>query len=249
MITLYSGEEIARIQEACLIAVKAQHHGQKYLQVGIATSEIDKEIDNFIKKQGAISAFRGYRGYPASICISINEEVVHGIPGKRKIVAGDVVSVDIGVKYKGFNGDLAWSYAVGEVTSSAKDLMETTQRSLQEGINKFVMGNRIFDISSAIQTAVEKKGYSVVRDLTGHGIGRNLHEDPYVPNFGEAGTGPRIKNGMVICIEPMVNAGGAEVETLANGWTVITKDRSLSAHYENQIALLNEKCVVLTPMN
>jgi methionyl aminopeptidase len=246
MITLYSGEEIARILEACQIAVDAQYYAKKILQDGISTGEIDKEIDNFIRKRGAVSAFKGYKGYPANICISVNEEVVHGIPGKRKIRKGDLVSVDIGVRYNGFCGDIAWSYGIGSVCEQVQTLMDTTKKSMDDGINEFRCGNRIADISSAIQSTVEKNGFSVVRDLTGHGIGHNLHEDPFVPNFGKPGNGPLIKNGMVICIEPMVNRGGPEVVTLSNGWTVSTKDGSLSAHYENQIAMHKDQCVILT---
>jgi methionyl aminopeptidase len=213
---------------------------------GTKTVEIERLIVDHIKASGARSAFKGYRGYPASTCISVNDEVVHGIPGKRKLKEGDIVSVDIGVEKDGYFGDAARTFQVGEVTSEARRLLEVTREALQRGTEMARDGNRLGDISSAIQAYVEQSGFSIVRDLVGHGIGRSMHEDPQIPNFGRAGQGPKLRAGMVLAIEPMVNAGDWHVRTLKDQWTVVTEDGSLSAHFENTVAITPDGPLALT---
>lgn len=214
---------------------------------GVTTREIDKAVHDFILSKGAIPAFLNYSGYPASVCISINDEVIHGIPGKRVIRDGDVVSIDVGAIKDGFVGDCAATFIAGNGSEEAKRLVRVTKESFFKGIEYAVPGNRIQDISHAIQTYVEENGFSVVRSYVGHGIGEEMHEAPEVPNFGRPGHGPRLAAGMTIAVEPMVNAGGYGVQVLSDGWTVVTKDGSLSAHYENTILITNNGPVILTP--
>jgi len=223
------------------------HKIEESIKPGISTLYLDKIAERYIKSRGGIPAFKGYKGYPATICASVNEEVVHGIPSQDKILKeGDIISIDVGVKYRGYYGDAARTFAVGDVSEEAKELIRVTRESLSIGISVAKKGARIGDIGEAIQSYVEAHGFSVVRDYAGHGIGRNLHESPQVPNFGRRGTGPVLEEGMLLAIEPMVNAGGYEVEVLADGWTVVTKDRSLSAHFENTILVRREDALILT---
>jgi methionyl aminopeptidase len=214
---------------------------------GITTADLDRWAEEFIVREGARPAFKGYRGYPATLCTSVNEEVVHGIPSTRKrLREGDIIGVDVGAVVEGFHGDAAVTLPVGEISEEAARLIRVTDASLAAGLAQVKVGNRLSDVSHAIQTVAEGEGYSVVTDFVGHGIGRNLHEDPQVPNFGRPGEGPRLKEGLVLAIEPMVNAGRSEVEVLADRWTVVTKDRKLSAHFEHTIALTADGPKVLT---
>lgn len=238
MIILKSQDEIKRIAEACRIVAEALEGIKKTITSGITTLELDRFAESFIASKGAFPAFKGYRGYPASLCTSVNEQVVHGIPSAtKKLMEGDIISLDLGVYYKGFYGDAAVTLAVGRTDNTAKKLLVITEGALYEGINKAVVGGRVSDISFAIQNYVEANGFSVVRNFVGHGIGRELHEEPQLPNFGRPGEGHVIMEGMVFAIEPMVNAGGWEVVILDDGWTAVTKDRSLSAHFEHTVAV------------
>jgi methionyl aminopeptidase len=247
MIILKSKREIDIMREANQIVADTHQLLSEELKVGMTTAELDNIADKYIRSRGAVPSFKGYQGFPASICISINEEVVHGIPDDHRIIEdGDIVSIDIGTFFEGFNGDAARTYPVGEVSEVAKKLLEVTEKALLTGIEKALIGNRLFDISHAVQKYVEANGFSVVRDYVGHGIGRKMHEDPQIPNFGPAGKGPKLKNGMTLAIEPMVNVGGFEVETLEDGWTVVTEDRSLSAHFEHTIAITNKGVEILS---
>lgn len=230
-----------------ILALLFEHLGPM-VQPGITTAELDKEAELFIRSYGAAPAFKGYRGYPATLCTSVNEEVIHGIPSARRLQAGDIVSIDVGALHDGFYSDSARTYAVGEVSKKALRLMEVTEKALLEGISMAVAGNRLYDISSAIQKVVESAGYHVVREFVGHGIGRGLHEDPQVPNFGKKGTGPVLQEGMTLAIEPMVNEGTWKVAILNDGWTAVTADRSLSAHFEHSIAITANGPLVLSAL-
>ncbi|RJQ48458.1 MAG: type I methionyl aminopeptidase [Nitrospiraceae bacterium] len=246
MIILKSQDEIKRMAESCLIVAKVLEGIKKEVHPGIKTAELDRYVESFIVSRGARPAFKGYRGYPASVCTSINEQVVHGIPSSIQLNEGDIVSLDIGVYYRGFYGDAALTLPVGKVSHQAERLLAATEMALYLGIEKAVPGNRLFDISAAIQRCTEEEGFSVVRNFVGHGIGRELHEEPQIPNFGKPGQGPEIREGMTLAIEPMVNAGGWEVVILDDGWTAVTKDRSLSAHFEHTIAITGDGNVILT---
>ena len=238
MIILKSPREVDLMKKANQIVGETHAYLAEKIVPGISTLEIDRLADEFIRSKNAVPSFKGYRGFPASVCISINEEVVHGIPAQDRVINdGDIVSLDIGAIYEGFNGDAARTIGVGNLTKTAQNLLEVTENSLQEGIEQAIPGNRLSDISHAVQTYVENKDFSVVRDYVGHGIGRDMHEDPQIPNFGPPGRGPRLKAGMTLAIEPMVNVGGYNVKTLADGWTVITTDKSLSAHFEDTIVI------------
>jgi len=246
MIYIKTKEEIEKIRDSCRIAYRTVMMLGKYIKPGIKTSELNSIAEDFILKNGARPAFKGYKGYPATICTSINEEVVHGIPGDRKLKEGDIISVDIGTYRNGYYGDVAFTFPVGEVDDEKKRLMDVTRESLYKGIEKAAPGNRLSDISHAIQSHVEANGFSVVRSLVGHGIGRNLHESPEVPNYGAPGMGPELKPGMCLAIEPMVNAGMYEVYTLDDGWTVVTLDGRPSAHFEHTVAITENGPVILT---
>ncbi|MBO8152520.1 MAG: type I methionyl aminopeptidase [Candidatus Marinimicrobia bacterium] len=246
MIYIKTKEEIEKIRDSCRIAYRTVMMLGKYIKPGIKTSELNSIAEDFILKNGARPAFKGYKGYPATICTSINEEVVHGIPGDRKLKEGDIISVDIGTYRNGYYGDVAFTFPVGEVDDEKKRLMDVTRESLYKGIEKAAPGNRLSDISHAIQSYVEANGFSVVRSLVGHGIGRNLHESPEVPNYGAPGMGPELKPGMCLAIEPMVNAGMYEVYTLDDGWTVVTLDGRPSAHFEHTVAITENGPVILT---
>jgi methionyl aminopeptidase len=247
MIILKSSREIDIMREANQIVAETHAYLSENIKPGISTAELDQLADEFIRSRGAVPSFKGYQGFPASVCISINEEVVHGIPADhRYLEAGDIVSIDIGTFYEGFNGDAARTHAVGSISDKASKLLKVTEESLLKGIEKAVIGNRLFDISHAVQKYVEENGFSVVRDYVGHGIGRDMHEDPQIPNFGPGGKGPKLKKGMTLAVEPMVNIGGYEVETLEDDWTVVTKDRSLSAHFEHTIAVTKAGVEILS---
>jgi len=214
---------------------------------GVATSDLDEIAEGLIADAGAVAAFKGYRGYPATICASINEEVIHGIPSSRRVLReGDVVSIDVGVSLSGYYGDSAVTLPVGRVSAEAATLLRVTEESLYRAIDHARPGYRVSDISHAVQRHVEGHGFSVVREFVGHGIGQQMHEDPQVPNYGEPGRGPRLAAGMVLAIEPMVNAGGAAVKVLRDGWTAVTRDRSLSAHFEHTVAVTAEGPWILT---
>ncbi len=213
---------------------------------GVETRELDELAEELCRGRQVEPAFKGYRGYPRSICVSVNEEVVHGIPGSRKLKAGDLVSLDFGVKYDGFYGDAALTVAVGEVTPQARALMEVTEKSLYAGIEQFKAGHRLTDISHAVQSVVEGAGFAVIREFVGHGIGRSLHEDPQIPNFGPPGRGPLLQPGMTLAIEPMTSAGSWKVKILQDGWTAITQDGSLAAHFEHTVALTEDGAVILS---
>lgn len=249
MIIIKNSEEIKKIKKASKIVAKVLDELRSYIKEGITTKTIELFIENLILKMGGIPAFKGYRGYPASVCISINSQVVHGIPSdKVYIESGDIVSIDVGVIFDGFYGDAAYTYGVGEVSEETQRLLKVTEESLYKGIEKAVVGNRIGDISEAIQNHVESNGFSVVRAFVGHGIGRSLHEDPQIPNFGKRGMGPKLKKGMTLAIEPMVNAGTHEVVILSDGWTAVTKDGSLSAHFEHTIVITENEPEILTKL-
>lgn len=246
MIIIKNEREIEAMKEACRISAGALKAAGEAVEPGVTTAEIDKLAYDYIKSQGAEPNFLGYGGFPGTACISINDEVIHGIPGHRKIKNGDIVSIDLGAKIEGYNGDNAATFAAGDVSQEAKRLMEATKQSLYEGIKMAVAGNRIGDISHAVQQYVEARGYSVVREYVGHGVGASLHEEPEVPNFGRPSHGPRLIPGMTLAIEPMVNIGGPDVKVLKDKWTVVTKDGSLSAHFEHSILITSDGPVILT---
>jgi methionyl aminopeptidase len=237
MVIFKSKDEIARIHKASQIVAKTLDRLGHSVESGVTTLELDAIAENEIRKAGAIPAFKGYRGFPATLCVSINEEIVHGIPSKRKLKEGDLVSLDLGAIWQDYYGDAARSFAVGQIKPEVGTLMKVTEESLMIGIEQARAGNRIGDIGCAVQSHVEKYGFSVVRDFVGHGIGRNLHEDPQIPNYGKKGHGHRIKPGMVLAIEPMIVMGGHEVEVLDDNWTAVTRDRSMAAHYEHSVAV------------
>ena len=247
MIVLKTSRELAKMREAGRISALALQAGGKAVQPGASTWEIDQEIRRFIEKCGAKPNFLGYGGFPGSACISVNHVVIHGIPSKKIILKhGDIVSIDTGAMIDGYNGDNAYTVACGDISKEAQALLDATRESLYEGIAMAQPGNRIGDIGSAVQRYVEARGYSVVRDFVGHGVGTSLHEDPSVPNYGKPGRGVRLTPGMVIAIEPMINAGTKSVRVLEDGWTTVTTDGSLSAHFEHTVAITPDGPVILT---
>lgn len=247
MIILKTPQEIELIAKACRVVALTIAFLRERVKPGITTADLDRWAEEFIVREGARPAFKGYRGYPATLCTSVNEEVVHGIPSSRKrLNEGDIIGVDVGAVVEGYHGDAAVTLPVGAISDEAARLIRVTEASLSAGLAMVRVGNRLSDVSHAIQTVAEAEGYSVVTDFVGHGIGRNLHEDPQVPNYGRPGEGPRLKEGLVLAIEPMVNVGRSEVEVLTDRWTVVTKDRSLSAHFEHTIALTVHGPHVLT---
>jgi methionyl aminopeptidase len=249
MIVLKTSRELAIMKEACSIAAGALQTVGNAVEAGITTAELDALAEKYIRERGGEPNFKNYNGFPATACISINNEVIHGIPSKsRKICAGDIVSVDLGAKYGGYHGDNAATFAVGDIDPQAKRLIDTTRESLYEGIAAACAGSGIGDIGAAVQRYVEARGYSVVRDFVGHGIGTNLHEAPEVPNFGTPGRGVRLMPGMTIAIEPMINLGRPDVKVLPDGWTVITKDGSLSAHFEHTVAITQDGPLIMTKL-
>ncbi len=247
MIRLKSEHEIDEMRYPNAIVGEVLAYIKEYVVDGVTTYDLDRLIEEYFKKRNVIPAFKGYAGFPAAACISLNEMVVHGIPSKKVVVKnGDLVSIDVGTIHNGWYGDGARTYIVGEVDEKRKELVEVTKASFFEGIKMLKVGNRLGDVSHAIQSLVESHGFSVIRDYVGHGIGRNLHEEPQVPNFGKAGTGIPLRNGLVIAIEPMVSMGTWKVKVLEDGWGVVTLDGSPSAHYENTVVLHNGKVEILT---
>ncbi len=251
MIIIKSKKEIDYIRESSKIVAETLQLVKRFAKVGVTTLELDKIAEDYILSNDAIPAFKGYSqagsiDFPGSICSSINEEVVHGIPSDRVLVEGDIASIDVGVKKNGYFGDAALSIAIGQLDSENVRLMEATEKSLYIGIEQAKVGNRIGDISAAIQEYIDKEGFGIVRDLCGHGVGKYLHEDPQVPNFGKYGSGPKIKNGMSIAIEPMINIGTHKVTVAQDGWTILTADRKPSAHFEHTITIVNDKPEILS---
>ncbi|MBQ8740268.1 MAG: type I methionyl aminopeptidase [Clostridia bacterium] len=247
MIVLKTGRELKIMREACRISAEALKLAGSAVEPGVTTAELDRIAEKYILSQGAVPNFKNYQGYPATACISINNEVIHGIPSRKRVIkAGDIVSIDLGAKFEGYHGDNAATFACGEVTAEAKRLMDTTRESLYEGIAAAVSGGRLGDIGAAIQQYVEQRGYSVVRKFVGHGVGTELHEAPEVPNFGTRGRGIRLMPGMTLAIEPMINAGHYDVKVMPDGWTVLTKDGSLSAHFEHTIVITPDGPQILT---
>ncbi|WBY64222.1 MAG: Methionine aminopeptidase [Thermocaproicibacter melissae] len=247
MIVLKTSRELKIMREAGRIAANALKLAGAAVEPGVSTWEIDRIVRRYIEEQGAKPTFLGYGGFPASACVSVNNVVIHGIPSKKQLIKeGDIVSIDVGATYDGYVGDNAWTFPCGKVSAEAQRLLDVTRESLYEGIQKALAGNRIGDIGSAIQRYVEARGYSVVRDFVGHGVGAKMHEDPSVPNYGTPGRGVRLLPGMTIAIEPMINQGVKEVKTLEDGWTTVTADGKLSAHFEKSIAVTPDGPVILT---
>jgi methionyl aminopeptidase len=246
VIIIKSRREIEQLKKSNAIVVEVFQKLRKVIAPGITTKELDQIGEEIILSRGGTPAFKGYRGFPATLCISINEEVVHGIPGQRRLKEGDIVSLDGGVNLNGYFGDAAITFPVGEVDREAQRLLEVTEKALYIGIERARAGNRLFDISFAIQTWVEGHGFSVVRDFVGHGIGKDLHEEPQIPNFGPPHQGPRLENGMVFALEPMVNEGTYEVKVLSDGWTVVTADGKRSAHFEHSIVITDGGAEILS---
>ncbi|MBV6717504.1 type I methionyl aminopeptidase [Paenibacillus chitinolyticus] len=248
MIICKSEVELELMREAGRIVAETHKLMAESVRPGITTKDLDKIAEEYIRSQGAVPSFKGYNGFSGSICTSVNEELVHGIPGSRKLVEGDVISIDIGAQYKGYHGDSAWTYGVGEISETAKKLLEVTERSLFAGLAEAKPDARLYTISHAIQQVIEDAGFSVVREYVGHGIGTELHEDPQIPNYGIRDKGPRLKPGMVLAIEPMVNVGQRFVKTLEDDWTVVTVDNSLCAHFEHTIAITADGYEILTQL-
>ena len=247
MIIIKNSEQIAMMKKAGRITAEALLVAKEAIKPGVSTKEIDTKIHDFIRKCGAVPSFLGYGGFPGSACISINNEVIHGIPSKKVIIReGDIVKIDVGARYCGYNGDSARTFPVGNVSDEALKLISVTEMSFYEGLKVAKAGNRVGDIGSAIENFVISNGFSIVRKYVGHGVGKELHEEPEVPNFGRAGHGPRLYSGMTLAIEPMVNVGTDDVRVLKDGWTVTTADGKLSAHYENSIAVTDSDPIILT---
>ena len=247
MIVLKTGRELKVMREACRISAEALNLAGSAVEPGVTTAELDRIAEKYILSQGAVPNFKNYQGYPATACISINNEVIHGIPSKKRIIkAGDIVSIDLGAKFEGYHGDNAATFACGDISVEAKRLIDTTRESLYEGIAAAVSGGRLGDIGAAIQQYVEQRGFSVVRKFVGHGVGTELHEAPEVPNFGTHGRGIRLMPGMTLAIEPMINAGHYDVKVMPDGWTVLTKDGSLSAHFEHTIVITPDGPQIMT---
>ena len=246
MITLKSKREIELLKEAGHIVYLTHQYLRPYIKAGIKTKELDSLAEKFIRSKGATPSFKGYEGFPSTLCISINDEVVHGFPSERVLQDGDIISIDIGACYKGYHGDSAWTYTVGSVSDDAKYLLEHTEKALYEGIKQAKVGARIGDISYAIEKYAKEHNLGVVKELVGHGVGTSIHESPDVPNYGTKGTGPKIRDGMVIAIEPMLTLGSPDIYIEDNDWTVKTVDSSLSAHFEHTIGVTNDGVIILT---
>ena len=246
MITLKSQQEIELLRRAGKITAAARALAGDMVRPGVTTQEINNAVYHFIHKQGAVPSFLHYNGYPASVCISVNDEIIHGIPGSRVLKDGDIVSVDVGAYIGGYHGDCAATFACGTISKEAQDLIDVTRQSFFEGIRYAKEGNRLLDISAAIQTYVESHGYSIVREYVGHGIGTKMHEPPEIPNYGTPGRGPRLLRGMTIAVEPMVNAGSAAIKQMPDGWTVKTLDGKWAAHYENTVLITDGEPEILT---
>ena len=246
MIAIKNERELGVMRKACKITAAARALAGEMVRPGVSTQQIDKAVHDFIVAQGAKPSFLGYHGYPASACISVNHTVIHGIPGGYVLQEGDIVSIDVGAYYEGFHGDCAATFPCGAISTQAQKLIDVTKQSFFEGIRFATRGHRVSDISHAIQTYVESNGFSVVRSFVGHGVGAQLHEEPEVPNFGQSGRGPRLLPGMTLAIEPMVNVGVYDVKVLKDGWTVVTADGKLSAHYENTVLITDGEPEILT---
>ena len=246
MIIVKTAAEVATMRRACEIAARALHDVVQAVRPGITTRELDRIAEDRIRAQGGVPSFLGYRGYPASLCVSVNDEVVHGIPGRRRLREGDIASLDLGALVEGFHGDLAVTVPVGEVSEELARLLQVTSEALEEGIRTVRPGRRLGDVSAAIQQYVERYGFSVVREYAGHGVGRSLHEEPQIPNFGRPGNGVVLRPGMTLAIEPMVNIGTPEVSVDPDGWTVRTRDHKASAHFEHTVAVTDIGADVLT---
>ena len=246
MIAIKSERELALMRQACKITAAARALAGEMVRPGVSTKQIDAAVHDFIVSQGAKPSFLGYHGYPASACISVNDTVIHGIPGGYVLQEGDIVSIDVGAFYKGYHGDCAATFPCGAISTQAQKLIDVTKQSFYEGLRFATPGHRVSDISHAIQTYVESNGFSVVRSFVGHGVGAQLHEEPEVPNFGNPGRGPRLLRGMTLAIEPMVNDGVYDVKVLKDGWTTVTADGKLSAHYENTVLITDGEPEILT---
>ncbi|ART74692.1 type I methionyl aminopeptidase [Sutcliffiella horikoshii] len=246
MIICKTPRELEIMREAGRIVALTHQELKKHIVPGVTTKQLDDIAEKFIRKHDAIPSFKGYNGFRGSICASVNEELVHGIPGDRVLKDGDIISIDIGAKYNGYHGDSAWTYAVGNISDETKRLLEVTEQSLYEGIKEVKPGARLSDVSHAIQTYAEAHDFSIVREYVGHGIGQDLHEDPQIPHYGPPNKGPRLKPGMVLAIEPMVNAGTRYVKTLADDWTVVTVDGKMCAHFEHTVAITETGYEILT---
>jgi methionyl aminopeptidase len=248
MILIKSPQEIEKMRIAGRIVALAHQAIAPLIKPGVTTKEIEMVADKVIRANGATPSFKGYGGYPASVCTSINQVLVHGIPSNTKLKEGDIISVDIGANYLGYHGDSAWTYAVGKISKQAEELLKVTHDSLFIGLENAKVGKRVGDISHAVQTYVEKHGFSIPKDYGGHGIGSNLHEEPFIPNFGTADSGVALRAGMVLAIEPMVHVGKDETEVLLDDWTVISKDGSLTAHYEHTVVITETGYEILTKL-
>ena len=246
MISIKSDREIELMKEAGRLVSETHKYLKQFIKEGITTIELDRLAEDFIRKNGGIPTEKGYEGYPASICASVNDEVVHGIPGKRKLKNGDIITIDMVISYKGYQADSAWTYAVGEISKEKKYLMEHTEKALYEGLKQVKPGNRLGDVSHAIQEYAESHNLSVVRELSGHGIGTEMHEDPDIPNYGKKGTGILLKKGMTLAIEPMLNLGKRDIAILNDDWTIVTLDGSDSAHYEHTVVVTSDGCEIIT---
>jgi methionyl aminopeptidase len=249
MVILKLPEEIEKARASNRIVAEVLNRIREKVKPGVKTRELDKLAEDIVQKKGAIPAFKGYRGFPHALCTSINEVVVHGMPSDRVLVEGDIIGLDFGVYYRGFFGDATITLPVGKIAEKALRLIEVTEKSLYKGIEEVATGNRLGSISAAVQNTVESAGFSVVRDYVGHGIGKNLHEDPQIPNFGKKDRGVELKTGMILAIEPMVNEGSYKVKVLPDGWTVVTEDGSLSAHFEHSVAITNNGPEILSKLN
>lgn len=247
MITIKSEREIELMREAGKMVSMTHQYLKNFIKSGITTKELDRLAEEYIRKMGGVPTCKGYEGFPATLCTSVNDTVVHGIPDNYKLKDGDIITIDMVIGYKGYQGDAAWTYAVGEVSDDKKYLMEHTEKALYEGVKQVKPGNRIGDISNAVEEYANKHHLGVVKELCGHGIGREMHEDPEVPNYGTKGTGPKLREGMVICIEPMLNLGTADIYMLDDEWTIKTDDGKPAAHYEHTILVTKDGYEILTP--
>ena len=248
MIVCKGRDQLGKMRQANLIVARVLQHLGRLIEPGVTTAYLDRAAEEMILGAGGQPAFKGYQGFPASVCASINEQIVHGIPGDRRLETGDIVSLDVGVCWQGFYGDSAWTFPVGEISSQLKELLRVTRESLFKGIEQVVVGNRISDISASVQNHVEASGFSVVKKFVGHGIGERLHEDPQVPNYGIPGRGPRLREGMVLAIEPMVNSKGPGARILEDRWTAVTTDGGYSAHFEHSVALTEDGPWILSQL-
>lgn len=247
MITIKSEREIELMREAGKMVSMTHQYLKNFIKPGITTKELDRLAEEYIRKMGGVPTCKGYEGFPATLCTSVNDTVVHGIPDNYKLKDGDIITIDMVIGYKGYQGDAAWTYAVGEISDDKKYLMEHTEKTLYEGVKQVKPGNRIGDISNAVEEYANKHHLGVVKELCGHGIGREMHEDPEVPNYGTKGTGPKLREGMVICIEPMLNLGTADIYMLDDEWTIKTDDGKPAAHYEHTILVTKDGYEILTP--